>query len=68
MGVYMGIKEAKSQVVTAFEGSLKVHWKVKGRKLDVSIRAPRMTSGIFQLGDVKRVLSGRDSYHFSVKF
>lgn len=67
-GLAMGLKKASAKVLTAFGGNLEVKWQVSGADLlDVTINAPKGTSGMFDLGGVQKVLRGRDEYNFTVK-
>ncbi|KAH8879711.1 Six-hairpin glycosidase [Thozetella sp. PMI_491] len=67
MGIYVGLKETSSKVVTAFGGDLEVSWKIVGEFLAVSIKAPPSTTGTFKLGNQVKTLSGKRLYDFVVK-
>ncbi|KAF5676577.1 is able to hydrolyze alpha-1 [Fusarium heterosporum] len=66
-GIAMGLNSAHARVLTAFGGSVEVVWKVKDKKhLEVVIHAPEKTSGVFTLGNLRKVLCGKSHYKFTV--
>jgi hypothetical protein len=65
-GVAMGLQDASATVVTAFNGSLSVHWTINGSSMKVFIEAPITTSGIFIFGGKNVVLNGREDYSFTL--
>ncbi|KAM0351682.1 hypothetical protein ACHAPU_002692 [Fusarium lateritium] len=66
-GIVMGLSRAHGRVLTAFGGPVEVVWEIKGEKyLEVVIYAPKKTSGVFILGDVRKVLCGKSPYKFTV--
>ncbi|KPM42482.1 hypothetical protein AK830_g4039 [Neonectria ditissima] len=66
MGVHMGLARVSGRVMTAF-GSLEVQWQLKGSALEVIIRAPIETSGLFKLGRTQKELSGSDYYSLKIE-
>ena len=67
-GLAMGLKTAKASVLTAFSGLLEVSWRVVNPNiLDVEIKAPLKTSGVFEMAGVKEILRGKTEYHLRVK-
>ncbi|KAF2021682.1 glycoside hydrolase family 78 protein [Aaosphaeria arxii CBS 175.79] len=67
-GIAMGIKRASASVVTAFEGNVEVKWQIDdGGMIDVTIKAPRQTKGVFKLNGAARFLSGSSIYRFREK-
>ncbi|KAH8588304.1 Six-hairpin glycosidase-like protein [Bisporella sp. PMI_857] len=68
VGVANGLKNASARVVTAFDGFLEVQWRItNGTTMVVSVKAPRRTSGVFEMGTTRKVLSGSDVYQFTIK-
>ncbi|RSM06240.1 hypothetical protein CEP52_005805 [Fusarium oligoseptatum] len=65
-GVQMGLKNVHAKVVTAFQGDLEVHWQIKQKVMQVTMWAPKQTSGFFKLGKFERKLSGSHKYSFKV--
>ena len=66
-GLAMGLKRAKATVGIAFGGSLEVEWCMEGEmRLNVCVKAPKKTSGVFEIGGVSRVLQGSDEYNFVI--
>jgi hypothetical protein len=64
----MGLKSAKASVVTAFNGTLGVSWNVVHMStLDVVIRAPAETGGIFKVNGSEKKLTGKTEYQFQVE-
>ncbi|PVH75166.1 glycoside hydrolase family 78 protein [Cadophora sp. DSE1049] len=67
-GLAMGLRRATATVGTAFGGNLEVQWWVVGEKtVSVCIKAPKETSGVFEVGRVRRVLRGSEEYRFIVE-
>ncbi|KAH7018758.1 glycoside hydrolase family 78 protein [Ilyonectria destructans] len=66
MGVSMGLKRAKANVVTAF-GTLTVEWHVSYGVMQVTIQAPKKTRGVFKLGQTSKKLSGKNYYNFHIQ-
>jgi len=69
VGVTFGLKHVSARVVTALGGNLEVHWEVDEnvKSLQVTVRAPVTSSGVFELGRTKKVLTGAKEYSFSVE-
>lgn len=67
MGVKIGLKIASAKVVTAFGGALEVQWSITKTTMEVSVKAPKNTRGVFEMGTVKRVLSGSAAYRFTLE-
>lgn len=67
-GLAMGLKKAKASVMTSFSGSLEVSWSVVNRcTLDVEIKAPVGTSGVFEMAGLKEILTGKTEYFLLVR-
>ncbi|KAK3941045.1 glycoside hydrolase family 78 protein [Diplogelasinospora grovesii] len=68
MGIEMGLKNVTAKVVTAFDGTLEVSWLVNdaATSVDVTVKAPVMTSGRLELGATNKILAGSEEYRFSV--
>lgn len=66
VGIEMGLKSAAGSTMSGFGGLVEVKWQVDGKVLDVEIKAPATTSGIFELGAKKQLLSGKSKYRFRV--
>ena len=64
----MGLKRARASVLTAFSGSLEVSWSVVNVTwLNVQIKSPLRTSGVFELGELREILTGKTEYGLLVK-
>ncbi|KAH6671125.1 glycoside hydrolase family 78 protein [Halenospora varia] len=67
VGIAMGLKRASGSIVSGFGGSVDVKWKINDRNvLDVEIKAPAQTSGIFELGAKRQVLIGKTTYRLRI--
>lgn len=67
-GLGMGLKRARASVLTAFSGSLEVSWSVVNVTwLNVQIKSPLRTSGVFELGELREILTGKTEYSLLVK-
>ncbi|KAH9215467.1 glycoside hydrolase family 78 protein [Leptodontidium sp. 2 PMI_412] len=67
VGIAMGLKSAAGSILSGFGGLIEVNWQVfDGKVLDIEIMAPATTSGTFELGTKKKLLSGKTKYHLKV--
>jgi hypothetical protein len=67
IGIAMGLKNAAGRVTSGFGGLVEVKWQLDGGKvLDVEIKAPPTTSGIFELGAKKQLLGGKSKYRLRI--
>lgn len=63
----MGSKNAAGRVTSGFGGLVEVKWQLDGGKvLDIEIKAPPTTSGIFELGAKKQLLGGKSKYRLII--
>ncbi|KAH8645996.1 glycoside hydrolase family 78 protein [Tricladium varicosporioides] len=68
VGIEMGLKRAAGSVVSGFGGSVDVEWEINdGKMLNIEIKAPVQTSGIFELGARRQVLSGKSRYSLNIE-
>ncbi|CAF3544732.1 unnamed protein product [Fusarium graminearum] len=68
-GLSMGLDYAHGHLQTAFGGKIEVTWKLISNKknMEVSIKAPKKTKGVFVFKGEERQLSGQEQYEFTVK-
>jgi hypothetical protein len=67
IGIAMGLKSAAGSVTSGFGGLVEVKWQFGGGKvLDIEIKAPATTSGMFELGTKKQLLGGKSKYRLRI--
>jgi hypothetical protein len=64
VGISMGVKSAAASTLSGSGGLIEVKWQVEdGNVLDIKIKAPATTTGMFELETKKQLLSGKSEYH-----